>query len=290
MSLGLVLELIVNGLTFGLNLSLLGVGVTLFFGLGHILNLAHGEFAIMCAMIALILMNFGVNSFLSIILAVVVTGMIGLVFERTVLALVYRERGETRILMGLFVTLGFSLVIHSYLVNTMPNAFFSIKVPLEAIVIGDLCIRPSSLISAIISTSMLLSLGIFLKRTYIGKAIRGVAQDEITASLCGINPSIIRSLVFILGVVMAGLAGILYGLTATVSTIIAPNFTMLALIVSVVGGVRSVYGTIASGIMLGLVHAFSSYFFGAFTSYVILFTVAILTILIRPEGILGAKG
>lgn len=286
----MVLELLIDGITFGLTLSLLGVGITLFFGLGEILNLAHGEFAVLCAMLALIFIDRGLDVFPSLILGLSLIGLIGLAFERTVLSLVYRAKGETRILMGLFTTLGFSYALHSYLVNTMPRAFFSIKVPFESIKFAGLTIRPSSLISAAISISTLLLLGIFLKKTYIGKAIRAVAQDEVDAQLCGVKPATLRTLVFVMGAIMAGLAGILHGLTSTVAVIIGLDFTVLALIVAVVGGVRSIYGAIVSGLVLGVVHSIASYYFGAYISLVILLAVTMIIILTRPEGILGGKG
>lgn len=285
-----MLELIIDGITFGLLLSLLGVGITLIFGLGEILNLAHGEFAVICAMLALIFMERGVNTLLSIILGLLITGLIGLALERSLISLVYRARGETRILLGIFITFGLSLAIHSYLVNTIPKAFFSVKLPFEAIRISGLIIRPSTLLSAVISVLALLLLEVFLKKTYTGKAIRAIAQDEVDAQLCGVNPAPLRTLVFILGAVMAGLAGILYGLIATVAVIIGVDFTLLALIVAIVGGVRSIYGNILSGIILGIVHTIASFFLGAYLSLVILLSVTIIIILTRPEGILGEKG
>ncbi|MBS7640996.1 MAG: branched-chain amino acid ABC transporter permease [Candidatus Bathyarchaeia archaeon] len=285
-----MLELIIDGITFGLLLSLLGVGITLIFGLGEILNLAHGEFAVICAMLALIFMERGVNTLLSIILGLLITGLIGLALERSLISLVYRARGETRILLGIFITFGLSLAIHSYLVNTIPKAFFSVKLPFEAIRIGGLIIRPSTLLSAVISVLALVLLEVFLKKTYTGKAIRAIAQDEMDAQLCGVNPAPLRTLVFILGAVMAGLAGILYGLIATVAVIIGVDFTLLALIVAIVGGVRSIYGNILSGVILGIVHTIASFFLGAYLSLVILLSVTIIIILTRPEGILGEKG
>lgn len=285
-----MLELIIDGITFGLLLSLLGVGITLIFGLGEILNLAHGEFAVICAMLALIFMERGVNTLLSIILGLLITGLIGLALERSLISLVYRARGETRILLGIFITFGLSLAIHSYLVNTIPKAFFSVKLPFEAIRISGLIIRPSTLLSAVISVLALLLLEVFLKKTYTGKAIRAIAQDEVDAQLCGVNPAPLRTLVFILGAVMAGLAGILYGLIATVAVIIGVDFTLLALIVAIVGGVRSIYGNILSGIIFGIVHTIASFFLGAYLSLVILLSVTIIIILTRPEGILGEKG
>ncbi len=285
----LVIELLLDGISFGLMLSLLGVGITLIFGLGEILNLAHGEFVVICTILALIFMSGGMDVFLSIVLSLVITGLIGVAFERLLLFPVYRERGEVRILMGIFMTYGLSLAIHSYLVNTFPKVHFSVRLPYRELIIGGLSVRPSTLLAAIIATSALILLGLFLKRTYVGKAVRTVAQNEVGAQLCGVNPANLRTLIFALGTAMAGLAGILYGLIATVTATLGLDFTTFAIIVAIAGGVRSVYGAIVSGIILGIVHAFSSFFFGASLSLVIFLIAVILIVLARPEGVLGEK-
>jgi len=286
----MIVEILLDGIAFGLMLSLLGVGVTLIFGLGEILNLAHGEFAVICAILAWVLMGAGVGTVLSIVLSLVIVGLIGVVIERFLLFPVYRAKGETRILMGIFVTLGLSLAVHSYLVNTLPTAQFSVRLPVTNIVVGGVILRPSSLATAAISVSVLMLLAFFLKKTYVGKAIRTVAQNETVAQLCGVNPANFRTLIFAIGAVMAGLAGILYGLIATVTPSVGFDLTIYALIVAIVGGVRNVYGTILSGIILGIVHSVSSFFFGTYISLVIFLVAVILIILLRPEGILGEKG
>lgn len=283
------IELLLDGVTFGLMLSLLGVGITLIFGLGEILNLAHGEFAVICAILASIFIDMGVDIVPSIVLSLVIVGLIGLAFERLLLFPVYRAKGEVRILMGIFMTLGLSLAIHSYLVNTLPKAQFSVRLPFRSIIIGGLIIRPSSLLSAAISVSVLIVLAFFLKKTYVGKAVRTVAQNEVGSQLCGVNPANLRTLIFAVGAVMAGFAGILYGLIATVTVAVGFDLTTFALIVAIVSGVRSVYGAIISGIILGIVHSVSSFFFGAYISLVIFLVAVILLILARPEGILGEK-
>ncbi|MEM3550819.1 MAG: branched-chain amino acid ABC transporter permease [Candidatus Bathyarchaeia archaeon] len=283
------IELLLDGVTFGLMLSLLGVGITLIFGLGEILNLAHGEFAVICAILASIFIDMGFDTVPSIVLSLVIVGLIGLAFERLLLFPVYRAKGEVRILMGIFMTLGLSLAIHSYLVNTLPKAQFSVRLPFRSIIIGGLIIRPSSLLSAAISVSVLIVLAFFLKKTYVGKAVRTVAQNEVGSQLCGVNPANLRTLIFAVGAVMAGFAGILYGLIATVTVAVGFDLTTFALIVAIVSGVRSVYGAIISGIILGIVHSVSSFFFGAYISLVIFLVAVILLILARPEGILGEK-
>lgn len=285
-----MLEILFDGITFGLMLSLLGVGITLIFGLGEILNLAHGEFAVVCAILASILIDTGIDTVLSIVLSLIIVGLIGMAIERFIFFPVYHAKGETRILMGIFMTLGLSSAIHSYLVNTFRTVQFSVRLPIRNISVGGIYLRLSSLATAAISISVLIVLALFLKKTYIGKAIRTVAQNETAAQLCGVNPANLRTLIFAMGAVMSGLAGILYGLIATVTPAIGFDLTTFALIVAIAGGVRNVYGTIISGIILGIVHSISSFYFGAYISLVIFLVAVIFIILVRPEGIVGEKG
>jgi len=128
-----------------------------------------------------------------------------------------------------------------------------------------------------------------LKKTRVGKAIRATVQNEVGAQICGINPTFLRSIVFILGAVMAGLAGILYGFTATVPVAIGPYFTTFALIVAIVGGVRSVLGSILAGIILGIVNSITSFFVGTYVARVIFLATAIVLILCYTGVVLAEK-
>jgi branched-chain amino acid transport system permease protein len=114
-----------------------------------------------------------------------------------------------------------------------------------------------------------------------------VVQNEVGAALCGIDPTKIRSLIFILGGIMAGLAGVAQGLFSAVGTEMGMELTILALIVATVGGVRSINGTLAAGILLGVVNAFASFYIGAYLTSIILLAIAAFTILVRPDGLLG---
>jgi branched-chain amino acid transport system permease protein len=97
----------------------------------------------------------------------------------------------------------------------------------------------------------------------------------------------IRTLIFVLGASIGGLVGIAQGLFTSLGPERGFELTVFALIVTTVGGVRSINGTLMAGILLGVVHAFASYFVGAYMTYVILLATAAFTVLIRPSGLLG---
>ena len=129
----------------------------------------------------------------------------------------------------------------------------------------------------------------FLKLTLLGKVIRSIIQNETGAGLCGINPGRIRTLIVTLSAMMAGLGGVAQGLFSTLGAEMGNELTSFALIVAVVGGVRSINGTLAAGVLLGIVNAFASYYVGAYLTLIILLGTAVFTILLRPEGLFANR-
>lgn len=279
--------LLIDGTVYGLQLSLLAVGLTLIFGLGGVLNLAHGDFAIVAGISTWLLIRKGVVLPVAAGLGILTAGVVGLIMDRLLLLPAYRLKGEGRLLLGLMLTLGLALAIEGYLTYTYPQAYLSWRLPTPTINVLGVMIRTASLAVALGSILVILSLLLFLKRTSLGKAIRCIIQNETGAELCGIDMARIRTLIFVLGASIGGLVGIAQGLFASLGPERGFELTVFALIVTTVGGVRSINGTLMAGILLGVVHAFTSYFVGAYMTYVILLATAAFTVLIRPSGLLG---
>lgn len=282
-----MISLIIDGIIFGLQLSLLAVGLTLIFGLGGVLNLAHGQLAVIAGISAAGLIGAGVNVPLAALLGVLIAGASGLVLDRSLMLMAYRYKGEARLLLGLVLTLGLSLAIEGYLNYSFPLVALSISLPILNVTLFGIVVRTTAISAALIAILTLLSLFLFLRGTFLGKAIRSIVQNEVGAELCGIDQASVRTLIFVLGALMAGLAGIAQGLTTSLDVRMGMELTILALIVATVGGVRSINGTLAAGILLGVVNVFASFYIGTYLTYIILLTTAGLTILLRPRGLLG---
>jgi branched-chain amino acid transport system permease protein len=282
-----MISLIIDGIIFGLQLSLLAVGLTLIFGLGGVLNLAHGQLAVIAGISAAGLIGAGVNVPLAALLGVLIAGASGLVLDRSLMLMAYRYKGEARLLLGLVLTLGLSLAIEGYLNYSFPLVALSISLPILNVTLFGIVVRTTAISAALIAILTLLSLFLFLRGTFLGKAIRSIVQNEVGAELCGIDQASVRTLIFVLGALMAGLAGIAQGLTTSLDVRMGMELTILALIVATVGGVRSINGTLAAGILLGVVNVFASFYIGTYLTYIILLTTAGLTILLRPSGLLG---
>jgi branched-chain amino acid transport system permease protein len=273
----------VDGIALGLFYSLLGVGITLVFGLGEVLNLAIGAFAVIALLVTQALAS-SIGVVPAAVLSIGGLAVFGLLVDRTALSLVYRSQGEERILLGIFVTLGLALLLEGILIQLFPSTY-SLPVDLGTVRFGSVILVVSSLVVIAFSVVILALLFAFLRLTYLGKATRTVFQDETGALLVGIRPRRIRTLIFVLSTVVAGIAGLLSGLSGTLSVADAFEFTIFALIVSIIGGVRSVEGAVLAGVLLGLVIQFANFFIGSFIASMVVFATAIVVLLVRPEAV-----
>lgn len=279
--------IVFDGIVQGLQLSLLAVGITLIYGLGGVLNLAHGQFAVFGGVATTLLLSLGLPPIIAIPGGVGSAGLLGIVVDRTLLLPAYRFRGEERLLLGLILTLGLSFVIDGYLNYQFPEFSLNLRLPVPMVEVAGIPMRTASLAASAIALAIFAGLFAFLKLTLLGKCIRSIIENEVGAELCGIDPARTRTLIVCLAAMMAGVAGVTQGLFSTLGTEMGPEFTILGLLVAVVGGVRSINGTLAAGILLGIVNAFASHFVGAYVAYIILLSFAMATILVRPAGLLA---
>lgn len=284
-----MIAILIDGIVQGLQFSLMAVGITLIFGLGGVLNLAHGQFAVVGGIVAAVLIGLGMNPWAASAIGVVGAGALGLVVDRTLLVPAYRVTGEERLLLGLLVTLGLSFVVNGFLDYKYPDIALTLSLPTPSISVGGITLRTASLVAAAMAIVAFALLFAFLKGTLLGKVVRSIIQNEVGAGLCGINPGRIRTLIIVLSTMMAGLAGIAQGLFTSLGTEMGNGLTDFALIVAVVGGVRSINGTLVAGLVLGIVNAFASYYIGTYLTLLILLAAAALTILLRPQGLFAHR-
>jgi branched-chain amino acid transport system permease protein len=281
---------ILDGVVLGMILSLIAVGLTLIYGLADVLNLSHGEILVAGTVAASVLLQYiGLPLFLSLAAGVLVTIGAGVFIEKVVLRPVYTLEGDERVLLGLYMTLAFSILLHGILITTFPTAYLTVNLPTPTIELNGIRVRTAQIFAGAFSSVILAILFLFLKRSWTGMAIRSLTQNEVGALLVGINVKRYRLLVFVLGSLLVALAGIIRSIVATVGPENGFEFTILALLVCVVGGIRSVYGTIVAGLMIGVVYSLLVYLIGTYLAYVALLAVVMVTLLVRPYGIVGEK-
>jgi len=278
------LELLIDGLARGVILSLFGLGITLVFGLGEILNLLLGVFAVVAVIACSMLLGTVPGLALAGLLAVALVALFALVLDRTVISLVYREEGEDRILLGIFVTLGLSLFFEGLLFVYFPGSVF-LDVGVPSITVAGASLTGSS-VAVIGAAAVFFGLiYYFFNHTYLGIGSRTVIQDETGAVLCGIPPRRVQAIIFVLSAAIAGVAGVFYALDAEVTPASSFSLTSFAIMVSIVGGVDSISGTVAAGIILGIIMTVAGTLFGSYLATVTLFAAAIAVLIYKPEQI-----
>jgi branched-chain amino acid transport system permease protein len=281
---------ILDGIVLGLQFSLLGVGLTLVYGLAGVLNLAHGQIAVLGAIVVALMIDAGAAAFAAGLVGLAVAGAIGLVLDRSLMQPVYRLHGERRVLLGLLLMLGVASIIEGVLVWRYPIEALTLRIGGDPVEILGVGMRPGQLLASAISLAVGVALAAFFRLATLGKAVRSVIQDEEGAQLCGINPATIRTIVFTLSAALAGLVAITRSMTSPVTVTTGIDFTILALIVAVVGGLGSVSGAFLAGVLLGVVNTVSAHYIGSYITTIVLLLAAAITIVLRPAGLLGRSG
>jgi branched-chain amino acid transport system permease protein len=280
---------ILDGIVLGLQYGLLGVGLTLVYGLGGVLNLAHGQMAVLAAIVTSLAMGAGLPALAAIAVGLVVVGVLGVALDLTLMRPVYRLTGENRVLLGLLLMLGVGFVLDGFLNWQYPIESLSLRIGGDPVPILGVAMRRGSLLATAITLAVGAVLVVFFRATTLGRAVRSVIQDEVGARLCGINPSSVRTLIFGLSGVLAGLVAVTRSMTSPITSSLGIELTTLALIVAVVGGLGSVSGAFTAGVLLGIVTTISSFYIGTYITTIVLLVAAALTIVLRPSGLLGGR-
>ena len=180
---------VLDGIVLGLQFGLLGVGLTLVYGLGGVLNLAHGQLAVLGAIVVALTIDAGAATLVAVLVGLAVAGAIGLVLDLTLMQPVYRLSGERRVLLGLLLMLGVAFIIEGVLVWRYPIEALTLRIGGDPVDILGVRMRTGSLLASAISFAVGAVLVAFFRLTTLGKAVRSVIQDEEGAQLCGINPA-----------------------------------------------------------------------------------------------------
>jgi len=282
-----VRAVILDGIVLGLAFGLLGVGMTLVFGLGGVLNLAYGQIAVLAAIVVSLVMAEGVSTALAAVMGVLAAVGVALLLDLSLMQPVYRQKGEERTLMGLLLTLGAAFVIGGLLNWRYPTGALYINISGEPISILGVPMAAGSVLGSVIALGVGTALLVFFGATTFGRGVRSVIQDETGARLVGINPSFVRTFIFALSGALAGIVAITYSMSGPLTVIAGFELTTFGLIVAVVGGLGSVAGAFLAGVLLGIVNTTSAHYIGQYITSVILLGAAALTILLRPRGLLG---
>ena len=278
---------ILDGIVLGLAFGLLGVGMTLVYGLGGVLNLAYGQIVVLAAIVASVVMEDGRATLLAALVGVAAAAGVSVLLDLTLMRPVYRQHGEERTLLGLLLTLGAAFVIGGVLTWRYPFGALYIDITGDPVSILGVPMTRGSIWASVMALAVAALLLLFFGGTTFGRGVRSVIQDETGARLVGINPSFVRTVIFALSGALAGVVAMANAMSFPVEVSDGFELTTFALIVTVVGGLGSVAGAFLAGVLLGVVDSLSAHYIGQYYTIMILLGAAALTILIRPRGLLG---
>ena len=284
----LILMQLFFGLALGCVYVLLASGLSIIYGLLDVVNFAHGTFAMLGAYAVFVAVSLSGSFIVGIISAVVIVGLLGTVVEILLLKPLYDKDP----LLPLLLTFGLSVAIP----DLIKVIFGLIGKPVAypealsgATTVGPMIFSNYRLFIIILTLVVLISLWLFLKKSDLGMVIRAATRDRLMVQVLGANTSRLWTVGFAIGIGLAALAGAIAVPTMSATADMGVEMTMVAFVVTVVGGLGSLGGAIVGGLLIGVIIAFTSLIAGQYANVTMYFCMAAI-LLIRPRGLFGESG
>lgn len=284
-------QLTVEGIKFGAIIAITAVGLSLVFGTTRLINFAHGEYVTFGAIMAFFLSVTPLNLPLVVaaVLALVLTALLAGAVELTVWRPMRRK--SAGLIQQFIVAIGLALVVRHVLLVMFGSRRrqydeFNLQQSMD---LGLFRITPRDLVVTIIAFLLMGLVAFMLERTRIGKAMRAVNDNTDLASASGIDVERVIMVVWLLGGALAGLGGVLFGLTQAIYPDMGFQLLLLMFAAVILGGLGSAYGAMVGALVIGLVSQLSTLWFPASLQNMWALLVMILVLLVRPQGILGRR-
>jgi len=280
---------IANGVLLGGIYAAVAVGLSLVFGVVKLVNLAHGDLIILASFLCLAATQaFGISPFVAAAVVIPTMFMAGYLLQRLLLNRALPKGLEP----SLIICLGVSTVLQNALLlvcspdaRSLPTSMTTMTIPVAEF----LTIPVTYVIGFVSAVIMIFLLHVFLRKTFLGRAVRAAADDAEIAQLMGINTGKIFAAAMGISLVTAAVAGIIVGTTFTFYPHSGPQFLIIAFGVVIVGGVGSMIGTLAGGIALGVAQLLGAHVLGPGYQLLTGYLFLLLVLSLRPEGIFGKQ-
>jgi branched-chain amino acid transport system permease protein len=280
---------LLNGVMLGAVYALIAVGYTLIFGVLGMLHLSHGEVFMVGAFVGLfVLTHLTGNIFLALVVAMLITGALGILIERVA----FRPVRGAHPLAPLATTIGAGIVLQE-----LARAYFGAEqrgfpatIALQLWQIGPVRVSSIQVFILIAAVALMGVVHLFLARTRAGRAVRATAEDPVVAGLLGVNVDATIVITFAVASMLAGAAGVLVGLAYnSVHPFIGVQMGIKGLVVMLLGGLGNVTGAIVAGLLLGILEVVGVAYLASSYRDAFAFGAVVLILLFRPEGLLGLR-
>jgi len=283
-------EALLWGIANGCIYILLATGLNLIFGVMKLVNFAHGQLLMVGAFIAYEITTLaGLNPYLSIFPAMGAVALIGIALER----FAFRRVRGTEKLNEIFISLGLIYVFQNIAtLFWVENYNIQIPSPLRGLSysLGEVLLGYDRMLAIAVVIVVLVGLVLLTKKTKIGLAMRATSQRSDTAMLMGININRVYMFTFAVGAALAGAAGALYGIVFSFNPAIGALPTIKAFAIIILGGLGSIPGAVAGGLLYGIAENATGYLTNGIWQDAVAFALLIAVLIIKPTGLFGEKG
>ena len=279
---------LISGILIGGVYALIGIGLTIIFGVMRVINFAHGDILMIGMYMTYFLFTlFHIDPFVSILITIPLMFLFGAFLQKVFINRALNALPQNQILL----TIGMGLVMS----NTIMLAFTSDYKILtttyssSSVEILGISVSEPLVVSFAITVAITAALYWFLYKTDMGQAIRATAQDREAAQLMGINVKRMSIIAFGIGSALAGTAGALISPTYYIFPQVGSVFTLKAFVITVLGGMGSIVGATLGGVLIGVAESVGGVYIGSGWKDVIVFILFLLVLLFKPSGLLGTS-
>ncbi|HEX5806577.1 MAG TPA: branched-chain amino acid ABC transporter permease [Macromonas sp.] len=302
----ILLQQIINGLVLGSMYALVALGYTMVYGIIGLINFAHGDVLMIGAMTSWTVIGIvqaampGMPAWALLILALLIAMLVAAVLNFTIEKLAYRPLRNSPRLAPLITAIGMSILLQTLaMIIWKPNPKpYPTLLPTEPFHIGGAVISPTQ-VAILATTAIVLSLLMFIvNRTNLGRAMRATAENPRVASLMGVKPDVVISATFVIGAMLAAIAGVMWASNyGTVQHAMGFMPGLKAFVAAVFGGIGNLAGAVVGGVMLGLIESLGAGYLGDLTggflgsqyTDIFAFMVLAFVLTLRPSGLLGER-
>lgn len=301
-----LLQQIINGLVLGSMYALVALGYTMVYGIIGLINFAHGDVLMVGALTSWTIIRMMVDSsvgmpgWLVLLLATIIAMVVCAALNFTIEKLAYRPLRNSPRLAPLITAIGMSLLLQTFAMiiwEPNPKAYPSM-LSREPIEVGGAVISITQIVILAVTAMTLAGLMYLVNKTNLGRAMRATAENPRVAALMGIKPDVVISATFIIGAMLAAIAGVMWASNyGTVQHAMGFMPGLKAFVAAVMGGIGNLAGAVVGGIALGLIESLGAGYLGQLTGGVLgsqyvdifAFIVLALVLTLRPSGLLGER-
>jgi len=279
----------INGLSIGVAVVLMALGLTIIFGLLDVINMAHGECYALGAYAVVVILGMGVSFWWALLLTPLLMAAMGYAMERGLIQQVFHSKD--RHTLTLLLTFGMATVMEDAIKIVFGANPRSVEAPVSgATELFGLFFPNYRLFVMLLGGAIIMAVWLLVFRTSIGAIVRAAAHDKDMSASLGIPVSRVYSLTFAFGVALAGIAGVLLAPIYSVFPTMGRDFVLMAFSVVIIGGMGSIKGAVLAGLVLTQIQSLSSLLISPVWNDTLLFGIMVVVLMWRPQGLFGKLG